>query len=120
MSNIATRVMNDEALRTALRAMVPAQAEGIEQLYVLLNDAQQKGYAQGLSEGNGIGLGQSEIERGNAWDDGYAQGVQDARANPAKADRIVQEIIADGAAAYYDAAEEAVENWTAYAESVRD
>jgi hypothetical protein len=65
---------------------------------------------------------QTEIEavRDNAWDAGYLAGVADARARPAKADTIVQEIIAEGAADYYEALEEAVDNWSAYAESVRD
>jgi hypothetical protein len=64
---------------------------------------------------------QNEVEgaRDTAWDAGYLKGVADARARPAQADRIVQEIIADSAAAYYDELEEAVDNWKSYAETVR-
>jgi hypothetical protein len=65
---------------------------------------------------------QTEIEavRDNAWDAGYLRGVGDARAHPAKADALVQEIIADGAADYYETLQDAVANWSAYAASVRD
>lgn len=64
----------------------------------------------------------SEVEavRDAAWDAGYLAGVADARARPAKADTLVQEIIADQAADYYETLQDAVANWSAYAESVRD
>jgi hypothetical protein len=64
----------------------------------------------------------SEVEavRDAAWDAGYLKGVADARARPAQADTLVQEIIADQAADYYEALQDAVANWSAYAESVRD
>jgi hypothetical protein len=125
MSSIAERTMNVEALQTAIRALTtPQQAEGIEYLYVLLDDSMKKGYAAGAEDArdraNDYWNTQVEQERDAAWDQGYLQGVGDARARPGQADNIVQDIIADGAAAYYDAAEEAVDNWTAYRESVRD
>jgi hypothetical protein len=60
-----------------------------------------------------------EAVRDAAWDAGYLAGVADARARPAKADTLVQEIIADQAADYYEALQDAVDNWTAYAETVR-
>jgi hypothetical protein len=116
MSSIAERTFNVEALATAIRALAPAQAGAIEHLYVLLDDSMKKGYMAGAYDATV----QLEVERDAAWDQGYLQGVGDARARPAKADSFVQDIIADGAAAYYDAAEEAVDNWTAYRESTRD
>lgn len=119
--SIATRVVNDEALRTAIRAFAPQQAEGIEFLYVLLDDSMRKGYEQGRADE----AGQNEVERDNAWDQGYLQGVGDARANPGKADNIVQDIIFDQAelandGKTYSGDEEIVANWQAYRESVRD
>lgn len=123
MSSIAERTMNVEALRSAVRAFAPQQAEGIEYLYVLLDDSMRKGYEAGAYDASE----QLETERDNAWDDGYSAGVQDARVDLEKADRIVQDIIADGAAAHYEAvqdfvgmSDEDVANWDAYAESVRD
>ena len=119
--SIATRVMNDEALRTAIRALAPTQAQAIEELYVLLDDAQRKGYEAGRADEAGV----SEAERDYAWDQGYLQGVGDARANPGKADNIVQDIIFDQAefaedGKTYSGDEEVEANWQAYRESVRD
>lgn len=121
MSSIAERTMNVEALRSAIRAFAPVQAEGIEYLYVLLDDSMKKGYAAGVYDASQ----QVEVERDNAWDDGYSSGARDARANPGKCDNILQEIIFDSAEFAEDGktcsfTEEDVKNWAAYAESVCD
>lgn len=95
MSSIAERLINVDALATAIQVLAPQQANSIEHLYVLLDDAQKKGYAAGAYDAAERAAGENEIDRDNAWDDGYLQGVGDARARPSKADNIVQDILAD-------------------------
>jgi hypothetical protein len=125
MSSIAERTMNVEALRSAIRAFAPQQAEGIEYLYVLLDDSMKKGYEAGAFDAKERSEAEAEVDRDNAWDDGYCQGVNDARVNPGKADNIVQEIIFDSAEFANDGKEfmgwsdEDVNAWDAYAASVR-
>lgn len=89
--SITTRVMNDEALRTAIRVLAPVQAENIEFLYRLLDDAQRKGYEQAHNDFEAL----YEIDQDNAYDEGYLQGVDDARRSPSKADSVVADILAE-------------------------
>lgn len=108
MSSIAEHTMNVEALRSAIRAFAPVQAEGIEYLYVLLDDSMKRGYAAGAYDA----AQRVEEERDNAYDCGYLDGVDDARARPAKADSVVQDILEDLQAEAYEAEDESTEEGT--------
>lgn len=110
MSSIAERTMNVEALRSAIRAFAPVQADGIEYLYVLLDDSMRKGYEAGAYDAAQL----VEVERDNAWDQGYLDGVEEARRDPSGADCIIQDILAGQGYTAADDEEALEEAWKAY------
>jgi hypothetical protein len=87
-----------------------------------IDQAQQAAYELGVLKGqenleaacdasfdNGweaAGLVEAETKGTQAWEDGYLDGVQDARANPTLADVMVQDIINDRADEFYEAIDE--------------
>jgi hypothetical protein len=89
-------------------AFAAGLAEGQENLHVAADAAFDAGYAEGYAWGSAEGVMQA-IDEGDAvdsealYDDGYLDGVRDARANPALADETVQDIINDRADEHFEA-----------------
>jgi hypothetical protein len=111
------QVLNVEALSRASVAFVGEEmTRKILALYSIIDKATHDGYQLGLYEAeqgiearldaafdNGWELGHDEgeaegiAERGPAWDEGYIEGVTDARRWPAIADETVAQIISESA-----------------------
>lgn len=82
--------VNTIALATAALSVVgPEKAMEIGRLYRLIDEAMHTGFA--------LGQMASEATLDAAYDNGYVDGVRDARARPDKADQTVADIIADAA-----------------------
>jgi hypothetical protein len=122
-----TQEVNVEAMYRATTLLFGDQASMIlAKLADVIDKAMVDGYELGLQEGRagleaacdasfdaGWQFGEAEgaleaaagdeEEQAEAYDDGYLQGVQDARANPTLADETVQEIISLRAEEHFEA-----------------
>jgi hypothetical protein len=118
-----TQEVNVDAMFRATALMFGDQAAMIlAKLADTIDQAQQAAYELGLQKGqenleaacdasfdNGwdaAGLAEAETMGTQAWEDGYLDGVQDARANPTLTDVMVQDIINDRADEFYEAIDE--------------
>lgn len=114
-----TQEVNVEAMYRATELMFGEQASLIlAKLADVIDKAMVDGYAAGLADGQenleaacdasfdagweAAGIA-DEAQSAEAYDDGYLSGVQDARANPALADEVVQDIINSRAEEFFDA-----------------
>lgn len=108
------KVVNVAALQTAAEALVgPQVTNGIMQLYQFIDRAMKDGYELGMLDAekniedrisaafdNGFEHGYAdaqdnseEVVCARSWDEGYLEGVGDARARPVIADSTVVDII---------------------------
>lgn len=72
--------INTSALQLVLQATVgPEAAEFVEHLYVLTNDAMHEGYVTGYAEADQAafkrGFEAAEVDREEAWDNGFEEGI---------------------------------------------
>jgi hypothetical protein len=115
-----TQEVNVDAMHRATALLFGDQAAMIlAKLADTIDQAQQAAYELGVLKGqenleaacdasfdNGweaSGIAAAEAHSTQAWEDGYLDGVQDARANPTLADVMVQDIINDRADEFYEA-----------------
>jgi hypothetical protein len=120
------QTVNGKALNDAINLMFgPELTAVVGKLYFALDASMKAGYELGLqkgqenleaacdasfdtghTEGYGQGRGEAEVDiteiGSEAYDNGYLQGVSDARVNPALADEVVQDIINVRAEEFYD------------------
>jgi hypothetical protein len=118
-----TQEVNVDAMFRATALMFGDQAAMIlAKLADTIDQAQQAAYELGVLKGqenleaacdasfdNGFENGAAEAGTNDiteAYDDGYMEGVRDARANPGLADTIVQDIINDRADEFFEALDE--------------
>ena len=76
--------------------------KGLENLEAACDASFDSGFEHGAHEGAGGFEGERNPSEAASYDDGYLQGVQDARAWPAGADYIVQDILAVRAEDHYE------------------
>jgi hypothetical protein len=93
----------DRAQQDAYAAGLAAGQENLEAACDASFDA---GWQFGEAEGRLEAEGDIEAEIAASGDEGYIEGVRDARANPAFADEVVQEILTNLAAEHYEALDE--------------
>lgn len=94
--------LNSEVIARALTMLWGPQAiTAMTGAYDAINEAMTSAYDQGYEDGNTEGYNegfdagddQSELDEDQLqaeWDDGYLAGVQDARVDPAEADRHIR------------------------------
>jgi flagellar biosynthesis/type III secretory pathway protein FliH len=131
-----TQEVNVEAMYRAIGLMFGDQAAMIlAKLADVIDKAMVDGYEQGLMDGqekfeaacdasfdNGFENGAAEAGTNDiteAYDDGYMEGVRDARANPGLADTIVQDIISVRAEEHFDALVFGEDGWVTVEDDCR-
>jgi hypothetical protein len=119
-----TQEVNVDAMFRATALMFGDQAAMIlAKLADTIDQAQQAAYELGVLKGQenleaacdasfdsgweASGIASTEAHSTQAWEDGYLDGVHDARANPTLADEMVQNIINDRADECFEALEDA-------------
>jgi hypothetical protein len=83
--------------------------QGQENLEAACDAAFDSGYEYGEAEGLLRGAADPNDEVSTAYDDGYLHGVGDARACPALADEVVQDILQIRAEDHFEAIEDVLE-----------
>ena len=76
--------------------------KGLENLEAALDASFDSGFEYGAHEGAGGFEGERNPSEASSYDDGYLQGVQDARSSPTLADLTVQDILAVRAEDHYE------------------